>query len=63
MTDAQRDISRKLRVFDYAKETVNISKTCRYFGISRDTFYCWQHNYQRLGKQKTSITDETRRTS
>jgi hypothetical protein len=36
---AQQDISRKLRVLNHAKESSNVSKTCRYFGISRDTFY------------------------
>lgn len=33
----QQDISRKLKVLDYAKEIGNISKTCRYFGICRET--------------------------
>ena len=34
--------SRKLRVPEHAKETGNVSKTCRYFGISRETYYCWK---------------------
>ncbi len=38
-TQQQRDISRKLRIFNHAKQTGNISKTCRYFGISREIFY------------------------
>jgi len=42
MTKAQRDIKRKLRVLNHARETGNVSKTCRYFGISRDTFYRWK---------------------
>lgn len=32
---AQQDISRKLKVLNYAEETGNISKTCRHFGIYR----------------------------
>jgi transposase-like protein len=38
----QRDISRKLRILNHAKETRNISKTCRYFGVSREIFYRWK---------------------
>ncbi len=34
MTQAQRDIRRKLRVLRHAEQTGNVSKTCRYFGIS-----------------------------
>ncbi len=32
----QSDIRRKLKVLNHAKETGNISKTCRHFGISRE---------------------------
>ena len=39
---AQQDIARKLKVLKYAQETGNIAKTCRYFGICRQTFYTWQ---------------------
>lgn len=38
----QRDIKRKLKVLEYAQEIGNISKTCRYFGISRQSFYAWK---------------------
>lgn len=48
---AQQDISRKLRVLNHAKETGNVSKTCRYFGISRDTFYQWKKAYASLGER------------
>jgi len=44
MTQAQRDISRKLRILNHAKETKNISKTCRYFGISREIFLPMETN-------------------
>jgi transposase-like protein len=42
---ALRDISKKLKVLNYAKEIGNISKTCRYFGICRETFYTWKRAY------------------
>ena len=45
MTQAQRDIKRKLQVLRHAEETKNISKTCHYFGISRQTFYKWKRAY------------------
>lgn len=48
---AQRDITRKLKVLNYAKEVNNISKTCRHFGICRETFYTWQRNYLAKGEQ------------
>ncbi|MGW8325787.1 MAG: helix-turn-helix domain-containing protein [Desulfobacterales bacterium] len=35
-------IRRKSRVLSYAKQIGNISKTCRYFGISRQTYYDWK---------------------
>lgn len=33
------DIARKLRVLDHGLKSGNVSKTCRYFGISRETYY------------------------
>lgn len=38
---AQREIIHKLKVFSYAEQRGNVAFTCRYFGISRDTFYYW----------------------
>jgi transposase-like protein len=51
MTQAQRDIKRKLAVLEHAEQSSNVSKTCRYFGISRDTFYRWKKNYQERGEE------------
>lgn len=52
MTQAEhRDISRKLRVLNHAKETGNVSRTCRYFGVSRQTFYQWKRTYERDGER------------
>jgi transposase len=37
----------KIRVkwFDYHRTSKSVAKTCRYFGISRKTFYKWQKRY------------------
>ena len=51
MTQAQRDIARKLRVLTHAKETGNVSETCRYFGISREIFYQWKRAYEQHGEE------------
>jgi len=51
MTKAQRDIRRKLRILTYAKEIGNISKACRYFGISRQGFYKWEKAYAAYGEK------------
>lgn len=48
---AEHDISRKLKVLNHAKENGNISKTCRYFGICRETFYTWKRLYEAHGEQ------------
>jgi transposase InsO family protein len=37
-------------VFEHAEQSGNISKTCRYFGISRDTFYRWKKDYAERGE-------------
>lgn len=49
-TKAQREIAHKLRVFAHAEQSRNITFTCRYFGISRDTFYRWKKNYKQKGE-------------
>lgn len=47
---AQQDIARKLKVLNHAKEIKNIAKTCRYFGICRETFYKWNRAYEGDGE-------------
>jgi transposase InsO family protein len=49
-TKAQADIRRKLKVLNHVKETGNVSKTCRYFGISRETYYKWKRDYESKGE-------------
>jgi len=50
-TKAQREIAHKLRVFEHARHNGNVAFTCRYFGISRGTFYRWRRNYLLKGEQ------------
>lgn len=35
----------RLKWFDYQHKHRNVAQTCRYFGISRKTFYYWQKRY------------------
>lgn len=35
----QREVRRKLRVLQHAEQIGNVSKTCRYFGVGRASFY------------------------
>jgi len=39
----------RLRWIDYYNKTGNVSLTCRYFGISRKTFYKWYNRYKIFG--------------
>jgi hypothetical protein len=41
---------RKPAVLKYAEEIGNVSKACRYFGITRQSFYKWKRAYQHLGE-------------
>ena len=47
---AQHDIARKLKVLNYAHELGNVAKTCRYFGICRQTFYTWKRAFAEQGE-------------
>jgi transposase InsO family protein len=49
-TKAQADIRRKLKILNHGKENGNVSKTCRYFGISRETYYKWKRDYEARGE-------------
>ena len=50
MTNDQREIRRKLRVLEYADSIGDVSKTCRYFGVGRASFYRWRDAYQKHGE-------------
>lgn len=49
--EQQRKIRHRLAVLRHAQEvTGSVSKTCRYYGISRPTFYKWLHRYEEHGE-------------
>jgi transposase-like protein len=48
---SKRDIKRKLAVLNYAKETGNVIKACRHFGISKTIFYKWKAKYTCEGEK------------
>lgn len=47
---AESDIRKKLKVLEHGEQSGNISLTCRYFGISRDTYYRWKREYESEGE-------------
>ncbi len=59
-TERQRLVNWRMKVIRHAGETThNVSKTCRYFGISRTTFYKWLSRYAAHGE--ASLCDRPRR--
>tara|TARA_R110002124_G_scaffold267777_3_gene435150 strand:+ start:18595 stop:19026 length:432 start_codon:yes stop_codon:yes gene_type:complete len=50
MNKEKREIARKLRVLGHAEETGQIAKTCRYFGVSRSSFYRWRTAFGTFGE-------------
>lgn len=50
MNQKERDVQRKLRIFQYAKEIGHVAKACRYFGIARASFYRWRELYKKDGE-------------
>jgi transposase InsO family protein len=50
MTNQQREIRRKLRILRHADKIGDVSKTCRYFGIGRASFYRWRQAYADRGE-------------
>jgi transposase InsO family protein len=48
----RRVVAHRLAVLQHAAEvTGNVSQTCRYYGISRPTFYKWKQRYEAQGPQ------------
>jgi len=55
-----RNLKWRLGFIQHAEEiTKNVAKTCRYFGISRTTFYRWYERYQKEGLE--GLKDRSRR--
>ena len=40
-----KQAKQRIKWFDYYRKSGNVAKTCKYFGISRKTFYKWQKIY------------------
>ena len=50
--EQQRKIKQRLATLRHAAEvTGNVAQTCRYFGISRPTFYKWLRQYEEFGEE------------
>jgi hypothetical protein len=43
----------RLKWIEYYEKVKDVTKTCRYFGISRTTFYKWLKRYQKDGIERT----------
>ena len=48
--EMSRNAARRLAIIRHAEEvTGNVSQTCRYFGITRQTFYIWLRRFEEKG--------------
>jgi len=47
---ALSDIPRKIKLMKHAEQSSNISQTCRYYGMSRETLYRWKRLYAAKGE-------------
>ncbi len=45
----RRALARSRVIRHYEQVTRNVSRTCRFFGISRSIFYHWLHRYREAG--------------
>jgi transposase-like protein len=62
MTKAEhlRLVTWRFRILQHAAaESRGVAQTCRYFGISRKTYYKWQRRFKRLGQ--AGLSDRSRR--
>ena len=50
VTDEDREVRRKLKVLEHAKQIGDVSKTCRYYGIGRASFYRWKKAFDQSGE-------------
>jgi putative transposase len=61
-SNLSKDGLRRLTWFDYyLTHSKNASLTCRYFGISRDTFYRWKERFNPRNLQSLEFDTKTRR--
>ncbi|MEA2506870.1 MAG: hypothetical protein QOH48_1488, partial [Actinomycetota bacterium] len=48
--ELERQAKHRLTVIRHAQEvTKNVAQTCRYYGISRQTYYSWFRRYEEFG--------------
>ena len=59
-TADDRQVRRRLAILHHAEEvTGNVAMTCRYYGITRQSFYVWKRRYDELGLE--GLKDRSRR--
>jgi transposase InsO family protein len=59
-TTQDRQVKRRLAILRHAEEvTGNVAMTCRYYGISRQSFYVWKRRFDELGPD--GLIDRSRR--
>jgi len=49
MTPVEREFRRRLAVLAHPNASRNVSKACRFFAISLDTFYGWRDTHRASG--------------
>jgi transposase InsO family protein len=60
ITIEDRQVRRRLAILRHAEEvTGNVAMTCRYYGITRQSFYVWKRRYNELGPD--GLKDRSRR--
>ena len=56
----ERLVKRRLAIINHAEDvTGNVAMTCRYYGITRQTFYIWKRRYEEFGPD--GLKDRSRR--
>lgn len=51
-TAVDRQVRRRLAILLHAEEvTGNVAMTCRYYGITRQSFYVWKRRYDEVGEE------------
>jgi transposase len=59
-TTQDRQVRRRLAILHHADEiTGNVAMTCRYYGVTRQSFYTWKRRYDELGEE--GLKDRSRR--
>ena len=60
--ELNRGAQRRLAILRHAEEvSLNVAATCRYYGISRHTFYNWRRRYEQKGVAGLRERSEERR--